>query len=398
MVESSESSELSNFMEQLQENAAKRISRLHLLAKKIWTKRQWSVTELQDKCLDAWDDLKHDVGCNIVPLIPSQEDQAMSNVIFGSGSFSTGNFQAQQYATVKKYAPVPPMNLTGLITNKSTEHGCCASKISEEFHIPLIELDFQDWYHNYVDKKESNPIRTTRYWFDPDDPDRPSFTELGRRFHIRQDQYHKALGETIYDQLKSPVDSVSARGYNFQFCSNIFPKQSNYLPHINDTHPADLRYLDPQTHQKLYAGWQSGAIEVMLKDKIHTTFHGSFIGVDYMDSVSQIQTLDEGALLALSEGVTPDSALSTPMRAPEIQNAMKIIDDYFFSTLEPTGLIFLWGITERPIPVIYQSLDGSMVIVKQRAIFVGNQFHSGVNAWGIDLDRDLKEVEAFLFP
>ena len=86
------------------------------------------------------------------------------------------------------------------------------------------------------------------------------------------------------------------------------------------------------------------------------------------------------------------------MNAPEIQNAMKIIDDYFFSTLEPTGLIFMWGITERPTPVIYHSLDGSMVIVKQRAIFVGNQFHSGVNAWGTDLDRDLKEVEDFLFP
>ena len=282
-----ESSELSDYMENLFELSTKRTNRLHLLGKKIWAKRKWSVTELQDKCLDAWDDLKHDVGCDIVPLIPSQEDRLMSNVIFGSGSFSTGYFQAQQYAKVKQYAPVPPMNLTGIVSNKSAEHGCHASKISEEFHIPLIELDFQDWHQSYVDKMETNPIRATRYWFDPDDPDRPSMTELGRRFHIRQDQYHKALGEEIYSQLKGPVNSVSARGYNFQFCSNIFPQQPNHLPHINDTHPADLTYLDPKTQQKLYAGWQSGAIELMLKDKIHTTFHGSFIGVDYMDSMSQ---------------------------------------------------------------------------------------------------------------
>jgi len=391
---------LSDFMENLHETSMKRINRLHLLAKKIWgtKRRNWSITELQNKCLDAWDGLKHDVGCNIVPLIPTHDDRSMSNVIFGSGNFSTGDFQAQQYAKVKKYADIPPINLNGIITNKSVDHGCHASKISEEFHIPLIELDFQDWYQNYVDKKESTPIRATRYWFDPDDPNRPSMTELGRRFNLRQNQYHKALGEAIYKQLNSPVDSVSARGYNFQFCSNIFPQQRNQLPHINDTHPADLRYLDPETHQKLYAGWQSGAVERMLEDKIHTTFHGSFIGVEYMDSVSQIQTLDDGALLALSAGVTPDPTLPTPMSAPEIQNAMKVIDDYFFSTLEPTGLIFMWGITERPIPVIYQSLNGSMVIVKQRAIFVGNQFHSGVNAWGADLNKDIKKMEDFLFP
>ena len=47
---------------------------------------------------------------------------------------------------------------------------------------------------------------------------------------------------------------------------------------------------------------------------------------------------------------------------------------------------------------MYKSKDGGVVIVKQKAIFVGNKFHSGINAWGLHLDDDLKELHDFLFP
>ncbi len=219
-------------------------------------------------------------------------------------------------------------------------------------------------------------------------------TDIARKFSIRQDRYHKILGEEIAHTIKSQTDIVSARGYNFQFCSSIFAHQPNHQPHINDTHPGDLSYIDSVSKKKLYAGWQSGAIKKMMKEKVHETYRGSFIEVEYMNNFNQINTLDEGALLSLGKGVTPESDMN--LTPTQIQSVMKIMDDNFFCTLEPTGLILSWGVTDKPIPVIYKSKEGKMVIVKQRAVFVGNKFHSGLNAWG--LGEDIKELHDFLFP
>ncbi|MHA1718492.1 MAG: hypothetical protein ACTSWX_12980 [Promethearchaeota archaeon] len=383
------------FLEEYKEKSNSRIKKLHGIAKKIWNKKKLTPIDIQNKCLDTWDEISRDLDCKILPLVRANEGRAITNLIFGSGSFTTGKFQAEQYNIVKSYCSKPPIILQGIVSNKSKVHKCNASDVSNQYSVPLVELDYIDWYHEKIDKNEKNPIRATRYLF-TDNEERPSLSETARRFAIRQNKFHKILGEKIAQSIKTQTDIVSARGYNFQFCSSIFTHQRNHLPHINDTHPADLSYMDPVSKKKLYAGWQSGAIELMMKDKIHKTYRGSFIEVEYMDNFNQINTLDEGALLSLGEGVTPESNLN--LNASQIQSVMKIIDDNFFCSLEPTGLILFWGITDKPIPVMYKSKDGGVVIVKQKAIFVGNKFHSGINAWGLHLDDDLKELHDFLFP
>ncbi|MHA1584052.1 MAG: hypothetical protein ACTSVU_06835 [Promethearchaeota archaeon] len=398
-----EDEKFKEFLAKIANQSESQIDKLHHLSKKLWTKKNFTPIDLHNKCMDTWDEMSRDLDTKIVPLIPVSEDHPVSNIIFGSGSFSTGKFQVEQYQRVLSYIPDPnnaPVHLEAIVSNKSSEHGCNGATIAKEFQVPMVELDFNDWYHEFIDPKEPSPIRASRYWFPHDsntsdsDINLPSIGEISRRFKIRQEQFHSSLGERIESKIKHPVSIVSARGYNFQFCSNMFSFQKSSLPPVNDTHPADLRFLNPNTKVKLYAGWQSGAIELMIKDEIHDNYHGSLIEVNYMDNIKQIQSLDEGALLAMGSGVKIEKDYS--LEAKQIQTAMKIMDDYLFCTLEPTGLILTWGITEKPVPVVYQSLNGDPIIVKQRAIVVGNQFHSGSNVWGLNLSKDLQELEDFL--
>jgi len=379
-------------MKRVREESAERIQGVHHLARRIWKDHQWTPAELQNRCLNAWDKLGSDLGTKIAPLIPVPEDRPVTNLMFGSGSFTTGDFQASQYECVKGYAPKPPVLLKGIVTNRSAAHQCNARKVSEKHSLPLAELDFVDWYHEFIDEKEPNPIRATQYWFRKNDPNRPPVNELARRFEIRQEQYHLSLNEKVAALSPYPTDIASARGYSFQFCRNIFKHQRS-APHVNDTHPADLTYVDPATKEKLYPGWQSSAVQLMLDDG-HRTLRGSLIEVNYMDTVSQIDELDEGALLAIGGGVTPHGSLS----AKEIQEAMKIKEDYLFCTLEPTGLLLTWGVTEKALPAVYQDLIGNEVAVKQHLIIVGKAVRSGINAWGKDLKNEVRELEKFLFP
>ncbi|MFX0063611.1 MAG: hypothetical protein ACFFC7_15680 [Candidatus Hermodarchaeota archaeon] len=381
-------------MDQIKKQSEERIKLIHHLSKRIWKVEKWSSFELQNKCMDAWDKLGLDLDIKIKPLVPVQTDRAINNLIFGSGGFSTAKFQVEQYLQVKKYAPKPPVLLQGIVANKSEDHGCNAIKVSKKYQIPLVELDFTDWYHEYIDAKEKNPIRASRYWYRKGDPNKPSKRELTNRFKIRQDEFHKTLGEKIAALLSHSTDIVSARGYNFQFCSNIFQHQKQ-KPQINDTHPADLTYVNSKTKEKLYSGWQANAVQLMLNDR-HKVIRGSLIEVDYMDRLSQIEELDEGALLAIGAGIN-QSLTSKLLVAKEIQSILKLIDDYVFCTLEPTGLLLTWGISEKPYPVSYQSLDKTEVIIQQHLVVVGNQIRSGVNTWGRDLKTDLKELEKFLF-
>ncbi|MFX1255645.1 MAG: hypothetical protein ACFFCZ_28840 [Promethearchaeota archaeon] len=381
-------------MDQIKKQSEERIRIIHHLSKRIWKAEQWSPVELQNKCMEAWDKLGLDLGIKIHPLVPVTNDSSINNLIFGSGGFSTAEFQVAQYFIVKNYAPKPPVLLQGIVTNKSEDHGCNARKVSKKYQVPLIELDFADWYHEFIDAKEKNPIRASRYWYRKDDPNKPSKSEIVNRFKIRQDEFHRTLGEKIAAYLPHSTDIVSARGYNFQFCSNIFQHQKQ-KPHINDTHPADLTYVNPQTKEKLYSGWQANAVQLMLNDR-HRIVRGSLIEIEYMDSLSQIEELDEGVLLAIGTGINKPLT-SKLLDASKIQSLLKLVDDYVFCTLEPTGILLTWGISEKPYPVIYQSLDNTEVILQQHLVVVGNQIRSGVNAWGKDLKTDIRELEKFLF-
>jgi hypothetical protein len=315
------------FIRKITEDSDNQIDLLHHLAKQLWVHKKYAAIDVQNKCLDAWDKIGRDLVCKFTPLIPVHEDRPVTNLIFGSGGFSTGAHQAAQFAFVNNYSDHPPVILQGLVTNKSELRGCNAQKVGKKYNLPVIELDFIDWYHNQINSKEENPISKTRYWYLPSEPARPNQTEIERRFKIRQEQYHLALNEQIIKNISHPTDIASARGYNFQFCRNIFHNQI-HAPHINDTHPADLTYINPKTKK--------------------------------------------------------------------IQEAMKIMDDYLFCTLEPTGLILAWGISDKALPVIYQDLHGNRVVSKQRLIVVGDKIRSGINAWGKDLKSDVKELENFL--
>ena len=163
---------------------------------------------------------------------------------------------------------------------------------------------------------------------------------------------------------------------------------------LNDTHPADLTYVDPETGERLYPGWQSGPIRRMINDGL-VHILGSLIKVEFMDRIEQIYELDEGALIALGGGLFIDGQKGS--RARDVQNALKLIDDYVFCTLEPTGLILAWGISEDKLPVTYRDLRGNHIDLMQNLIVVGGKVRSGINSWGRDLSGDLKELGEFLF-
>lgn len=379
------------FMDRARRRGAERIEMMHHLSKRIWSEKRWTPAGLQTRCMEEWDALGSTLGAKIRPLVPVSDERHVTNLIFGSGSFTTGAFEAAQYQAVARYAPDPPVALQAFVANRSEANGCSGARVSREFHVPLVELDFADWYRECVDGKETNPISATRFWFAKDDPKRPPPAEVVRRFEIRQERFHAALGEKIAEEVVAHTDIASARGYSFALCSALFKGQTA-KPHANDTHPADLTFVDPRTKAKTYPGWQSGPVGLMMKNG-HGTFRGSLIEVEYMDRVAQIDALDEGALLAIGEGVAPVG----PMAATDIQSAMKLVDDYVFCTLEPTGLLLAWGITDRPVPVEFQDTAGNPVIVSQRAIVVGDEVRSGIRAWGGDLRADLEKLERFLF-
>jgi len=381
---------LAEFMDRLRRRGAERVEMIHRLAKRIWAEKRWTPSDLQSKCMEAWDKVGSSLGTRFKPLVPANSDRPATNIIFGSGGFSTGGHQVAQFKAVEKYASKPPVILQGLVANRSEANGCNAVKVAKEYGVPVIELDFADWYRQTIDKSETNPILASRYWFPPGDKERPPAAEIARRFDIRQEKFHGELGALVAEKFSGHTDIVSARGYSFQLCSSVFRHQT-VKPHVNDTHPGDLTYVDPATRAKIYPGWQSGAIQIMMKNG-HRTYRGSLIEVEYMDRVAQIDQLDEGALLSIGGGVGAEG----PMTAKDIQNAMKLIDDDTFCTLEPTALILAWGISEKAVPVEFQDIRGNTVEVRQHAIVVGDKLRSGANAWGNDLEKDLAELAGFL--
>lgn len=372
-------------------DGATRVGWVHEAAKKIWTTRAMTPAAMQARCIDAWERAGREIGTTFTPLVPVDPDRPVIDVIFGSGGFSTGEFQARQFEVARSWSKDPPVRLGAIVSNKSERHGSNASKVARKHGVPLVELDFIDWYRDNVDPAEDNPVRASRYWFPPGDPARPDQDEIARRFALRQERFHGDLGKRLEETVGGPIDIASARGYNFQFCGAMFRGQAR-PPHVNDTHPADLSYVDRVTGAKRYPGWQAGAIDLMLADG-HDRFRGSLIEVPLMNDVSQIDELDEGALLAIGGGVDrgPEGTTSAG-----IQARMKEVDDFVFCTLEPAGLLLAWGISKDPVPVTFQEVNGDTVDVVQHAIIVGNEIRSGVNAFGRDLHEDLARLVAFL--
>ena len=170
--------EFKQFLGVVQKESNNRIQKLHGFANQLWKSRKWSPIDVQTKCLEAWDDLQIELNCKISPLVPVNEENSVTNLIFGSGSFSTGEFQVKQFNKTKQYATKPPVILQGIVANKSNTHGCNAANICNKYKIPLVELDFIDWYLDNIDRGEINPIRASRYWFNKKDPTKPDDQEI----------------------------------------------------------------------------------------------------------------------------------------------------------------------------------------------------------------------------
>ena len=131
----------------------------------------------------------------------------------------------------------------------------------------------------------------------------------------------------------------------------------------------------------------------MINDNIKQ-IRGSLIGIDYMDRTEQIYELDEGPLLAIGQGIELKPKMN--YTSHQIQELIKIVDDYYFCTLEPTGIILAWGISEEKLPVTYQDKSGKKITVEQHAIIVGDKVLSGIEVFGNNLARNLHDLEDFL--
>lgn len=312
----------------------------------------------------------------IEPLcrLPTTEGDNVKCIIMGSGSFSTGGDELRQAEELRLRIGFNPVEYVAVVTNRSKSN---AAKIAEQFEKPLICLDFEQWYRENVDRNSQNPIRETRFLYFPGDDDRPSIEEVERRLSIRS-EYGAELMKVIEEKIGFKPDTISLRGYNFPI---TFPMSAD------DTHPADLSYVQPDTGKPLYPGWQSRGTAKMVEDG-HRIFRSSLVRAPPVSSFEDIGRVDAGELLSLTPGLQPPNTRD----ARAIQEAMKRSEDSFLVTLKATGLLdHLWGIGEKSIGIRYRSLTGE-VEVRCRPIIVVTKVMSGKDVFGQTLE-DLKRLD-----
>ena len=352
-----------------------RVEALMAVAKGIWSRH--SPLDLVAKVEGLWDSVSDDLGFKVEPMcnLPSTEGDNIKCVIMGSGSFSTGVDELQRAEELRPRIGFNPIEYVAVVTNRSKSN---ATKIAEQFDKPLICLDFEQWYRENVDLNSQNPIRETRFLYFQGDGDRLSIEEIRRRLRIRS-EYGAELMKTVEEKIGFKPDTISLRGYSFPITVPIS---------ADDTHPADLSYVQPNTGRSLYPGWQAKGTAKMVADG-HRIFRSSLIRAPPVNSIEDIEHVDAGELLSLTPGLQP----TNEQDAKEIQEAMKRSEDSFLTTLKATGLLnYLWGIGVKPIRIRYRSLTGE-VDVKGRPVIVGASVMSGKDAFGQTLE-DLKMLDA----
>jgi len=184
--------------------------------------------------------------------------------------------------------------------------------------------------------------------------------------------------KAIEEGIGFKPDTISLRGFNFPI---TFPMSAD------DTHPADLSYVQSDTGKPLYPGWQSIGTAKMIEDG-HRVFRSSLVRAPPINAFEDIGGVDAGELLSLTPSLRPPNTRD----ARAIQEAMKRSEDGFLVTLKATGLLnYLWGIGEKPIGIRYRSLTGE-VEVTCRPIIVGTKVMSGKDAFGQNLE-DLRVLD-----
>jgi len=358
-----------------------RVKAVKALAKLIWN--NYSPYELQQKMQSIWEKLSEKIGVRFVPLYKLKKGEVLSCAIFGSGSFSTGRKELEIAREIKEELGWSPIVYKFIVTNRSKSNARAVFEEFKELGLTYVEVDFSSWYRENYDRASKSPIKDTRFFYPPGE-NTPPVEVLKRNFNIRR-EFDKVMHKAIVKAGSFPT-SISLRGYNFPLFKTLIPSGHQII--IDDTHPADMSYVDPKTKLQLYPGWQSGATHKM-KCNGHSLYRGSLIAIDLLDTFADSQKVDTGILYALSPGISPPRSWSPTA----IQINMKQTEDYFFNALKATSLFpYLWGISIQPERVQYQAVDGSIVELKQRLLVVGDQIRAGKYAFGQTLD-DLKYIE-----
>ena len=361
-----------------------RVKAVKALSKTIWD--NYSPYELQQELQSLWEELSRKTGVKFVPLYELKKGEILSCAIFGSGSFLTGRKELEIAREIREELGWSPVDYKFIVTNRSKSNTRVVFEEFKELDLTYVEVDFSNWYRENYDQASKSPIKDTRFFYPPGEKI-PPMKAVERNFNIRK-EFDKVMNKAIVKAGNFPT-SISLRGYNFPLFKTfkaLIPAGHRVV--IDDTHPADMSYVDPKTKLQLYPGWKSGATGKMKSDG-HSLYRGSLIAIDLLDTFADSQKVDTGILYALSPGINPPRSWSPTA----IQINMKQTEDYFFNALKATGLFpYLWGVSVQPEKVQYQAVDGNIVELKQRLLVVGNQIRAGSDAFGQTLD-DLKHIE-----
>jgi len=354
--------------------SASRLDIVRSVAEKYWERNGRDSTRP-----DEWRDrarASYDVGFQ-----PLMGRGVPTCAVWGSGSFSTGRQELYEAARLERRLGWSPVDYVGVVANASIDDApgmpakCKAEKVAGEFKKRIVAKDFVAWYRGAIDGRSENPVRETRFFYPPGSSDVPPEAELRRRFELRQRFEREALVPGMREVFGELPFSASLRGYNFPIMTPHAAMQ------VDDTHPADLSYVDASGHA-LYPGWQDGATAGMIRDGV-PEYRSSLITVNPATTFELAQSVDSGELLALGAGMASEDA---PAEAKKVQEHLKRTDEYVLCALKATGLLRLWSISTGPMPVGYRTLDGGSVEVMQRAVLVGDRLYSGADAFGRSMD------------
>ncbi len=292
--------------------------------------------------------------------------------VWGTGSFSTGRIELKEWKKAQAEFNYLPINYVAVISNNKKSN---AREVAEEFDLPLVQIDFNEWYRDNYERNSKNPIKETGLFFPPGSelPD-----DIEHRFKVRE-EFEETLLNLLEDKVEVYLQDTfhSLRGYNFPIINEIGV--------IDDTHPADLSYVGERGNS-LYPGWQSNATEKMIEDG-HKSFRSSLIWVHPIREVKNLQKVDSGELLALSEGIHYEGK-----DAKELQNMMKITEDSMLVALKAWGLFpTFWRFTQK-VPIAYRQLDDMVTWRKEHNIIVGKRERSGARAFGQELQLHLENL------
>lgn len=322
------------------------------IAEKLW--KFYSASEVLSKLKEIWDR-------KYQPLLPIDDREKLYAVVLGSGSFSTGREAIRANRELqKKTDNKVPIEYAAVVTNNKNSG---ARKVSEEFKVTYIELDFQEW------KRENGYEGSTKLFGFPPGKE-PDKQELERRLGIRK-LYEKELLEKIEDEIGCLPDTVDLRGFNSVLVERGWRN-------VDNTHPANLTVREPNGAPR-YAGWQEEAYKKMEKDG-KKRFPASLIRVEPITQVSDLNKVDAGELLAISYGNLGEYTKR---------------EDHFVILLKASGLLGLWGISEKPKYIEYIDKDGYPVYVLQKEIVVVDKIKSGKEAFG-SRSNDLEIINSFI--